>query len=85
MTNKVAEELNRLEPLQRLRVIAGAIGVEIHDPNKSCPVCGGKGYLSVKENGEVQPCMCIYPGFEGVKLNREARRKMAKKTRKIKP
>lgn len=84
MANPLAEELNRLDPFQRLRVVANAIGVKINEPNRGCPVCGGKGYLSVAEDGEVQPCMCIYPGFAGVRTNREQRRKMARQRRKRK-
>ena len=77
-------ELNKLEPLERLKKIASAIGIPINNPNPECPVCGGKGYTDVKESGEVVPCMCIYPGFAGVKPNRAARRKLAKKARKLK-
>lgn len=78
------ELLKALPPLKRLELFAKAVGVKINPPNKDCPVCKGEGYLEVHEDGTVQPCMCIYPGFGGVKANRETRRKLAKKTRKVK-
>lgn len=81
---KLIEEMNKLEPLDRLRMFARVMGVEINDPNPNCPVCQGKGYTGVKEDGEVQPCMCIVPGFGNVRLNREQRRKMARQRRKAK-
>lgn len=75
----LVEKLNELSPMARLGLFAKALGIKLNDPNPDCPTCNGKGYLEVKENGEVVPCMCIYPGFGGVKMNREGRRKLARK------
>ena len=78
------QELNKLEPYERLKRFANVLGIKINPPNKDCPVCKGNGYTEVKENGEVVPCMCIYPGFAGVKPNRAARRKLARRVKGLK-
>jgi len=81
---KLIEEMNKLSPLDRLKMLAKVMGVQMNEPNPDCPVCHGNGYTEVKEDGEVQPCMCIFPGFGNVRLNREQRRKLARQRRKQK-
>lgn len=81
-SSSLVDQLNKLDPMERLNLIAKAIGIKLNPPNKECQTCGGKGYTSVKENGEVVPCMCIYPGFGAVKMNRATRRKLSRTRRK---
>lgn len=87
------EELNKLEPLDRIKAIGKEFGLVVKDPDPNCKKCFGRGYLAVKENGEVIPCECVNDIVNDLKLagqnritglprNREERRKFRKNMRK---
>ena len=87
------EELNKLEPLDRIKAIGKEFGLLVKDPDPNCKKCFGRGYLAVKENGEVIPCECVNDLVNDLKLagqnritglprNREERRKFRKNMRK---
>lgn len=87
------EELNKLEPLDRIKAIGKEFGLVVRDPDPNCKKCFGRGYLAVKENGEVIPCECVNDIINDLKLagqnritglprNREERRKFRKNMRK---
>ena len=54
------EELNAMEPLDRIKAACERAHIILKDPDPECKKCFGRGYIAVKESGEPIPCDCIY-------------------------